>query len=82
MAIHPTKIVKSRKMMTPTPRRLIPIYFSGRMFDGMSGSTTPSTQPASDQSSQMVSPIGAMTTMPVRKLERSLASRPGRRWGS
>jgi hypothetical protein len=30
LAIHPTMIVKIRKMMTPTPRRLIPIYSSGR----------------------------------------------------
>ena len=63
--------------MTPTPRRLIPIYCSGLRFDGTSGRTQPSIQPTTVQISQAVSPMGAMTIRPVRKL----ALRPERRAG-
>ncbi len=77
-ANQPMMIVKSRKKMTPTPRRLIPMYCSGRSRAGTSGRTKLSTQPTKVHSSQIVSEIGAMTTSPVRKLALNPAKRRGR----
>jgi len=72
------RMVNTRKKMMPTPRRLIPMYCSGWKRSGTSGRTKPSTQPRRDQSSQIVSATGRITTMPVRKDERSRARTPGR----
>ena len=53
-------------MISPMPRRLMPMYFSGLNRSGTSGSTNPSTQPIKVQISQIVRLTGAMTTMPVK----------------
>ena len=42
----------------------------------MSGRTQLSIQPVSVQISQIVTPIGAMTTIPAKKLDRSPAKKP------
>ncbi|GGL88828.1 hypothetical protein GCM10011534_08700 [Pseudooceanicola nanhaiensis] len=58
------------------------MYCSGRTVCGTSGSTTLSTHPASVQSSQIVRPMGMMTTIPVRKLDRRREKIVGLRRGS
>jgi hypothetical protein len=76
LATQPMTTVKTRKKITPTPRRLIPIYCSGFSRPGTSGSTQLSIQPTKVQISQTVSPMGAITTTPARKLFRSPVKRP------
>jgi len=68
--------------MTPTPRRLMPMYSSGRMVFGTKGNTTPSIQPTTDQISLplVLSVLGDPTRLAIvahlarRELAASLES--------
>ena len=75
-ASQPTKVVKIRKNINPSPRnrtsvsfpKTVLIIFSGWYGLGTKGNTTLSTHPITVQINQMVIATGAITTIPVRKL--------------